>query len=627
MIIKGKTVFIYDVEVFPNFFSVATKNTESGNIKVFQISELQNDIFEIVKIFLNKKIYWCGFNSVHFDSPIISYIIINYNVLITLSYWEICKELKEFADLIITSENSISWKKYKYAKIFDNLDLLTMHWSEKLRVGLKSLQVTMEYPNVEEYSGDFNALLSKDKIKELENYNINDILSTEEFLNRSVKDIELRLAIEEEYHISALNKDGVNLGMEILKTRYLQETGLSWNDIKDLRSPCNWLCLNDIIFDYIEFKTPTLQKLLKELKEISLDPNDNSFEKRFILGGVVHNLALGGLHSESNCEKLEPSETELLEDQDVTSLYPSIIIENNLYPAHLGEAFVKVYKQIKDERVQAKKTGNKLKNETLKLSINGCTGNFQNSFSWVYDPKLVLTIRMNGQLMLLMYIERLVELGAKIINSNTDGVFFMINKSKQKELSEITKWWEEKTHLGLETDVFERFYQYAVNDYIGVKAGWSQTHDPKLIKKKGLFIDEPIIGKGLAPLIIPEALNKYFVEGISPEDTIYNCKDIKRFVTFQKVSKDFEVFYGGEKVTHINRYYMSLYGKPIYKQKFDKSGKPLDGPIALCADSPVTIYNKFDNLPIESRKINYHYYLKEVYKIIEKLDKKQLSLF
>ena len=68
MIIKGKTVFIYDVEVFPNFFSVATKNTESGNIKVFQISELQNDIFEIVKIFLNKKIYWCGFNSVHFDA-------------------------------------------------------------------------------------------------------------------------------------------------------------------------------------------------------------------------------------------------------------------------------------------------------------------------------------------------------------------------------------------------------------------------------------------------------------------------------------------------------------------------------------------------------------------------------
>ena len=58
-------------------------------------------------------------------------------------------------------------------------------------------------------------------------YNINDVNSTEELLYRCQKDIELRLSIEEEYHIKALNKDGVNLGMEILKQRYLAETGLS----------------------------------------------------------------------------------------------------------------------------------------------------------------------------------------------------------------------------------------------------------------------------------------------------------------------------------------------------------------------------------------------------------------
>ena len=39
MIIKDKTAFVYDIEVFPNFFSVAIKNTESGNIRTFQISE------------------------------------------------------------------------------------------------------------------------------------------------------------------------------------------------------------------------------------------------------------------------------------------------------------------------------------------------------------------------------------------------------------------------------------------------------------------------------------------------------------------------------------------------------------------------------------------------------------
>ena len=89
-------------------------------------------------------------------------------------------------------------------------------------------------------------------------------------------------------------------------------------------------------------------------------------------------------------------------------------------------------------------------------------------------------------------------------------------------------------------------------------------------KKKGLFIDEPQLGKGLAPLIIPEAINKYFVEGIPPEQTIKECTDIKKFCTFQKVDKKFDVFYGGERVPHINRYYMSMYGKPIYKQKLNE---------------------------------------------------------
>lgn len=84
----------------------------------------------------------------------------------------------------------------------------------------------MEYKNVEEYSGNFELPLLREDIPKLLSYNVNDVESTEELLNRCKKDIELRLAIEDEYHISALNKDGVNLGMEILKVRYLEETGL-----------------------------------------------------------------------------------------------------------------------------------------------------------------------------------------------------------------------------------------------------------------------------------------------------------------------------------------------------------------------------------------------------------------
>lgn len=627
MILRNKVCFIYDVEVFPNFFSVTVKNSETKNHKSYQISDIRNDLPDIVKLFLHKGIYWVGFNSVHYDSPIISYLIINYKRLILKPVWEITAEIKAFSDKIINSETSASWSTYKYADIFPNLDLLTMKWSQKLRVGLKALQVTMEYKNVEEYYGDFERPLPKENIPDVLSYNLNDVDSTEELLNRCAKDIDLRLAIEDEYHISALNKDGVNLGMEIIKVRYLQESGQQWFQIKDLRSPCESVCFKDIIFPFISFKTPVLQNLLSELKELCISPDDKTFEKHFMLGGVEHTFALGGVHSVNEPERFEPEEDEILEDVDVDSMYPSIIVSQKLYPAHLDPIFTKVYSNILSERLEAKQNGNKLKNETLKLSVNGLSGNLQSEFSWCYDPKMALTIRINGQLMLLMLAEGLDAIGCRIIQSNTDGVFVLMKKSIVDKAHAWCDEWCKITGLTLATDRFERFYQYAINDYVGVKEGWSESHNKALIKKKGLFIDEPQLGKGLAPLIIPEAINKYFVEGIPPEQTIKECTDIKKFCTFQKVDKKFEVFYGGERVPHINRYYMSMYGKPIYKQKLNEQGKPFGSKIALCADSAVTIYNKFDDKPIEERGINYSYYLTEAYKIIEKLDKKQLTLW
>lgn len=551
----------------------------------------------------------------------------HYNELIALPVWEICKRIKTLSDEIVTSKDGqfSSWSKYKYANLFPTMDLLTMLWSSKLRVGLKELQVTMGYHNVEEFEGDFNAWISENQIDNVISYNLNDINSTEELLNRCKGDIDLRLAIEDEYGIKALNKDGVNLGMEIIKCRYLEETGLSWNDIKDLRSPCDKVCLGEIIFPFIKFKSRDLQEMLKEIKRLCIAPNDREFERKFIIGGVEHTLSLGGLHSVNKPEKFEPKEGFTLADSDATSLYPTVLIEYNLYPRHLGPEFIKVYKKIRDERVEAKRSGNKLKDSTLKLSINGLSGNLQSEFSWCYDPKTVVTLRLNCQLMMIMLLEILIEEGAQICQSNTDGILYIIENKSIVRLEKRFEEWSKLTKIGLETEYFERFYQYAINDYVGVCKGYSGSKNPKLIKKKGLFIDSVSLGKGMAPMIIPEAINKYFVDGIPVDETLYGCQDILKFCTYQKVNKKFQVLYGGEKVRHINRYYMSTNGKELTKKDpMDDSGRK---PTALCAGSVVTIYNKFDDVPIEKRNINYSYYKKEIYKIINALESKQLSLF
>lgn len=100
-----------------------------------------------------------------------------------------------------------------------------MLFSSKLRVGLKELQVTMEYPNVREYEGDFQNYVPKSDFDSVIAYNFNDVESTEELLYKLEKAIQLRIAIEKEYGVNVLSMDGVSIGKEILKTKYLQDTG------------------------------------------------------------------------------------------------------------------------------------------------------------------------------------------------------------------------------------------------------------------------------------------------------------------------------------------------------------------------------------------------------------------
>lgn len=629
MKIKGKTAFVYDIEIFPNFFCCGVKNTESKNIKIFEISELQNDLPELCSIFNNKKIFWVGYNSIHYDAPIISYILLNKTSLIKKPVWEITQELKQFSDKIITSETSASWSKYKYANLFDNLDLLTMMFAQKLRVGLKSLQVTMEFKNVEEYDGDFNKYLPREDIIKVRNYNINDIESTEELLVRVKNDIDLRLGIESTLGVNVLNQDGVNLGVEIIKNNYLKDTGKTWNEIKDLRTPCNELDLKDVIFDFIHFETPEFQKLHEEilnthlnLKEEKLKNTQDRWKKTIFINGLEITYSLGGIHTKNKPDIYISDDKWVIIDSDCASMYPSAIINFGLYPQHLGPEFLNTYKKIREDRIKAKHEGNKVMNLTYKLALNGISGMLQSEYSWCYDPKTVLKLRLNCQLMLLMLTEKLIGLGCKIGQLNTDGILYLAERSKFDEVMNACKEWEKITKFELEHEYFERFYQYAVNDYIGVYKGYTETKNPNLIKTKGLFIREPILGKGLAPQIIAESLVQYFVNNIPINETILNCRDIKKFLTFQKINKEFSVEYNGKLLPHINRFYMSTNGYKIKKCKVGADGKRFDYQ-DICATSGVNLFNKLYDVDPKDAHVNFSWYRNEAYKIIYAIEDSQ----
>lgn len=496
-------------------------------------------------------------------------------------------------------------------------------FAQKLRPSLKALQVTMEYQNVEEYSGDFNQPLPKEEIPKLLSYNINDILSTEELMNRVKGEIELRLGIEDTLHVSVLNQDGVNLGVEVIKANYLRDTGKTWNEIKDLRSPCDELDLKDIYFDFIKFDTPVFQQLHKELLETHINLKEEStkktadrWKKTIYTNNIEITYSLGGIHTKNKPEIFRSDNDWVIIDSDCASMYPSAIINFGLYPQHLGPEFLNTYKKIREDRIKAKREGNKIINQTYKLALNGISGMLQSEYSWCYDPKTVLKLRLNCQLMLLMLTERLIKLGCRIGQLNTDGIMYLAPKNRLNDVMTTCKEWESITKFELEHEYFEVFYQYAVNDYIGVYKGYSESHDSKLIKTKGLFLQEPVLGKGMAPQIIANCLVEYFVNDVPVDKTLKECTDIKKFLTFQKVKKEFSVEYCGELITHINRYYMSTNGCKIRKCKVDSQTGKRTNYEDICATSGVTLFNKLRDIDIKDAHINYGWYRNEVYKII-----------
>lgn len=658
MIIRGKIVYVYDIEVFQNIFHCSVKNTETNDIYKFEISERKNQLRELVKFFkqVDKYITWgdyyttninipanvifCGYNNLHYDNPIINYIIEYEDKLMQYNIPTICSSIFNLSKTITTSseDNIDAWKHWKYQIWFDTFDILTMLYSNKLRVGLKEIQVTMQYPNVQEFVCDWTKPLPLEDFDSMIDYNINDIESTSELLNRCKKDVDLRIAIEDEYGVRVLSKDGVNIGMKILTQKYLEKTGLTWQDIKDLRSPMSVIPLKDVILPFIKYDSPILQRVLEDMKNQIVSPGRKGYENKFVFNNLRYSVGVGGIHSVNSPEIIIPRDDEMLIDIDVASLYPSMLIEYEFYPRHLGKEFLEVYKQIKDERIEAKHNGDKVKNETLKLALNGLSGNLQNEHNFCYSPFAVMQIRINGQLLLLMLAEKLTQIGCRIVQANTDGLFVLLKKDVYSKVNSICREWEQLTKLTLEEDRFKAMYQYAINDYFAI------TEDNK-VKEKGMFITAVKLGKGLTPKIIPKAVISFFKDGIPVEDTIKNCTDIRDFLMSEKTGKQWHVEYMNEEQQRTNRFYASTNGGYLWKwkdtghkegevitytepyvgeRKYKASARQYQN---MLTASGVTLLNKFDDKPIEERKINYRYYIMEAYKIIRDLKPLQLSLW
>ena len=633
MKIKGKTCVVFDIEVLKNVFTCTCKNTETKQITVFEISPRRVDIQGLVTFFY-EDYYFVGYNNIHYDNPILNYIIMLYNKHYFNSYStrELTESIFRMSQLVIDKNSDFDlWKEYKYARNFLSIDLLTMLYSKALRVSLKEMQVTMQYKNVEEFVVDWHQDLPEKDIDRLISYNINDVESTEELLYRCKDLLELRIETEKDFGLPCLSLDRVNLGDRLLQLKVMEKTGLNKKQLENMKSPANYVDLEKVIFPWIKFESSILQKKLTDMKnQHNVSPGRKGYINTFIFGEMKVTIGVGGIHGDNGTCIIKPNEDELLLDSDVNSLYPSLMRMYHLYPPKLKNVLGQIFPQIIDDRLEFKRTGQKNKNETYKYMLNGVSGKMQDETSWLFSPFTVMQVRINGQLLLLMLAERLLKLGCKLYQINTDGILYKLKKSKYEELQQVLKEWEKLTMLTLETEEFTQFYQLAINDYFGVEPN-------NKIKKKGFFLTDIELGKGLTPKIIPEAIINYFVHNIPVEDTIKSCKDICKFLQAEKTGKQWTVEYNEQIQQRINRFYVSNSGYYLWKWKLDDTGKKSYQ--IMLKDHGVRLHNKFysdEDLQWKYSQgetfqsiydIDYQYYINQCIKVIEKLKPKQLNLF
>jgi len=257
-------------------------------------------------------------------------------------------------------------------------------------------------------------------------------------------------------------------------------------------------------------------------------------------------------------------------------------------------------------------------------------GKSNDQYSLFYDPMYTMKVTVNGQLLLTMLAEWMVDeiKDITMIQANTDGITVKIPRDQYKAVMAICSDWEIKTGMILEYGEYKKMIIRDVNNYL------AQTTDG-YVKPKGCFEIIPMqngaiaYNKNWSMRVVPKAIHAFYLEGIPIADFIRKHDNIYDFGIGFRARKDWDIIYtdikGGNKVRtkqqRTLRYYVSSTGGSVTKQ--NKDGRV----ISLESGRSITIFNRAYTAPMEHFNINYNYYIAEANKIKYAVDDGQQKLF
>jgi len=562
------STYTFDCEVFSNYFCVYFYDGKT----FFKFTHA--NLGELVPFLHDKTKVIVGFNNWHYDNLILLSICKNPRIS-TVEIFNLSKRIIGSANL----PRDLFQLQYSDPPWHHSVDIFQVL---NKKGALKLWECHIHFPTVVDSPVNFDAPLPDDKVEETQAYCRNDVLATHALYEKNLEKIELRRRLIDLYELD--NRPYVSgdagIAQQIAMHHYTRRTGSYSKQAKaDADASTDnkvreWLATN-IVSESVHYITPEMQDFLEMFKGTHLKGNEdgtqwtfdrqgeNPWEKPIHRFGVDLQLGVGGLHSVDGPGRFVANDEVGIYDLDVASFYPSLMINLNLFPSHMGPEFIDEFEKIRDMRLKAKRSGDKPTAEALKIVLNSTFGKFNDKYSPIRSIPSALRVTLNGQLQLMMLMERLWLNDFRILSANTDGCTFMMLRSDVNKLNEVISTWQNDTGHELELTEYKAYVRRDVNNYLALKT------DGK-VKTKGAFEEHPLGGK-TDERIVKEAASNWLLHGVPIRQTVEECSDITAFIYYTRIGNGGTAYSDGVEVGRTVRWYVSTSGVTLQRKNPDGS--------------------------------------------------------
>ncbi len=617
-----------DTECFPNYWSIGFRSIEDGRTKVFELFEGNPlDKKSIAKIFRLWTVV--GFNSSRYDIPMILYAMSG------ATNEELKRASDELIQFGVPPWTFMERHGLSVPDFIDHIDLMQVSPGAPQMPSLKLYAGRLHSRKMQELPFEHDTWIGDVERQVLRAYHGNDMDVTQDMRNDLKAQIALRTVMSEQYGVDLRSKSDAQIAEAVIKIEIERRL-----DRRVYKPDVVGFKFKYKVPDYIEFKTAQLQEALTYIRgaEIvvkhdgKLDAPARLKKLNIGLNGTRYQMGLGGLHSQESKVSHYSDDEITLKDRDVTSYYPSSILLQGMFPKHLGSVFLSVYGDIYKRRLAAKASGDKVTAETLKIVLNGTYGKLGSPFSIFFSPDLMIQVTLTGQLAILMLIERLELAGIHVISANTDGIVSKVPRALDDTFKAIFDQWSADTGYETEETQYISIHSQSINSYV---AFYRKPDGSIGVKRKGPFAESgPGLG-GASGLkknpdmdVCNEAVIAYLKNGTPIEETIEWCIDPRKFLVVRRVA-------GGaldqncQPVGKAIRWYYSKDvsgGFAIAKiavgrksTQYDDDGELIEGEEGNAVPKSIGARLMMTLLPYIPADIDYDYYIREAYAILQDL--------